>query len=339
MVYPQAYLTTLNNAIVPDVFLAYMLKQTTERADIFMSGAIKQDPQMGALLAGGGRTFQHPFWGDLDNTESGIGSDDPETVATTGKIAATKLRFIRQFRTRGWSAARLVAELAGSDPMQAIASLTGGYWARQFNRMTIATLTGVFADNVANDSGDMVLNITGESGIDAMISADAVLEAKQTMGDEAGALKLLIMHSRVYTNLQKQNLIDFIPNARGEITIPTYLGYQVLVSDTVPVASLGGGDFSYTTYLLGQGVLGFAESPPPMPVEVDREPAQGNGTGVDMLWTRRQFGLHAYGFDWTDSSVTGEFPTNAELATAANWDRKFPERKQVALAALITKNG
>jgi hypothetical protein len=336
--YPQSYLTTLTNAIVPDVFLAYMIKETTERADIFMSGAIKQDPQMGALLGGGGRTFQHPFWGDLDNTESGVGSDDPEIVASTGKIAATKLQFVRQLRTRGWSSARLVAELAGSDPQRAIAGLSGAYWSRQFNRFTVATLTGVFADNADNDGGDMILDVSGETGIDAMISPDAVLEAKQTMGDEAGALKLLIMHSRVYTNLQKQNLIDFIPNARGEITIPTYLGYQVLVTDTVPVTA-DGDDFLYTTYLLGQGVLGFAESPPAMPVEVERKPDQGNGVGVDKLWTRRQFALHAYGFNWTDASCAAEFPTNAELAAAANWDRKFPERKQVAMAALITKNG
>lgn len=331
--------TRLSDAIVPEVFTAYMLKQTMEQADIFRSGAIAQDAQMSALLAGGGRLFQHPSWGDLDNTESGIGNDDPSSIATPGKIGSFKLQFVRQFRTRGWSSARLVKELAGSDPQLAISSRVGEYWARQFERFLVATLTGVFADNVANDSGDMVYDITAETGVDAMISADAVLETKQTMGDAANALKLLIMHSRVYTNLQKQNLIDFIPNARGEVTIPTYLGYQVLVTDNVPVTSLGGGNYAYTTYMLGQGVVGFAESPPDMPVETERKPDQGNGAGVDVLWTRRQFGLHTYGFNWTDASCVGEFPTNAELATAGNWDRKWPERKQVSLAALITKNG
>jgi hypothetical protein len=332
------FVTRLSDAIVPDVFLAYMLKETTEHADIFMSGAIKQDPQMASLLAGGGRLFNHPFWGDLDNTESGIGSDDPAVVADTGKIGATKLQFIRQYRTRGWSSARLVAELAGDDPQRRIASRVGDYWARQFNRIVINSLTGVFADNVANDSSDMVYDVSANSGVDGMISPDAVLETKQTMGDNADSLALLIMHSRVYTNLQKQNLIDFIPNARGEIKIPTYLGYQVIVSDTVPVTT-SGQDHLYTTYLLGQGCIGFAESPPQMPVEVFRYPAKGNGAGVDELWTRRQYGLHVYGWNWEDASCAGEFPTNAELATTANWNRKIAERKQVSLAALITKNG
>jgi hypothetical protein len=330
--------TRLSDAIVPEVFSAYMQKATMEQADIFRSGAIKTDPMMGSLLAGGGRLFQHPSWGDLDNTEAGIGSDDPDVSATPGKIGSFKLQFVRQFRTRGWSSALLVSELAGSDPQRAIANRVGEYWARQFERYLVATLTGVLADNVANDSGDMVYDVSDETGVDAMISADAVLETKQTMGDAASSLKLLIMHSRVYTNLQKQNLIDFIPNARGEITIPTYLGYQVLVTDNVPVTA-DGDDFLYTTYLLGQGCVGFADSPPARPVAVEHFPAKGNGAGVDELWTRRQFALHPYGFHFTDVSTAGEFPTNAELAGVTNWDRRWPERKMVPIAALITKNG
>ena len=160
------------------------------------------------------------------------------------------------------------------------------------------------------------------------------------MGDESGALKLLIIHSRIYTNLQKQNLIEFIPNSRGEVNIPTYLGYQVLQTDTVPVSvDEGTGDVTYTSYLLGEGVLGWGESPPAEPVEVDSKPSAAKGSGVQELWTRRQFALHPYGFDWTDAAVVGEFPTNAELANGANWNRVYPERKMFAMAAILTLNG
>lgn len=33
------------------------------------------------------------------------------------------------------------------------------------------------------------------------------------------------------------------------------------------------------------------------------------------------------------------FPSNTELALATNWERKYPERKQVPFVALISKNG
>lgn len=332
--------TRLSDAIVPEVFSAYMLKETMQKAPIFESGAIRMDPDFVSKLAGGGSTFQVPHWNDLDDTESDVANDDPDDHAAPGKITSGKTRAIRQFRTRGWSSARLVAELAGSDPQMAIASRVGAYWARQFNRIVVSTLTGVFNDNIANDGGDMVLDLTGEAGEAAKMSADAILEGKQTMGDESGALKLLIIHSRIYTNLQKQNLIEFIPNSRGEVNIPTYLGYQVLQTDTVPVSvDEGTGDVTYTSYLLGEGVLGWGESPPAEPVEVDSKPSAAKGSGVQELWTRRQFALHPYGFDWTDAAVVGEFPTNAELANGANWNRVYPERKMFAMAAILTLNG
>ncbi len=71
-------------------------------------------------------------------------------------------------------------------------------------------------------------------------------------------------------------------------------------------------------------------------VETERKPDQGNGVGGDILYTRRQFVLHPYGIAWQDASVAAEFPTNVELATAANWNRVYPERKQVPISFLVT---
>lgn len=329
--------TRLSDAIVPEVFAPYMLKETMEKSNIFSSGAVTMDSKLADDLAGGGRLFQVPFWNDLDNTEAGIASDDPTVDATPGKLGSAKMQAVRQIKTRGWSSARLLRELAGDNPQQRIISRVSDYWARQMNTTLVKTMTGIIADNVANDSSDMVNDITGDAT--KTISAEAVLDTKQTLGDAADSLALIIMHSVIYTNLQKQNLIDFIPNARGEVNIPTYLNYRVVVSDTAYTVSAGGGNVNYHTYLLGEGAFGFAEVPVDVPVEVESKPASGNGMGTQFLWTRRQFILHPYGWNYTDLSTAGEFPTHAELATAGNWDRKYPERKQVPIAVLITQNG
>jgi hypothetical protein len=58
--------------------------------------------------------------------------------------------------------------------------------------------------------------------------------------------------------------------------------------------------------------------------------------GAETIYTRRQFAIHPYGIKFTDASVGGEFPTNAELRLAANWDRVYAERKQIPMADLIT---
>lgn len=327
--------TRLTDAIVPEVFTAYMAKDTKTKSAIFNSGAISPDPVLAEKLAGGGETFQVPFWNDLADTEADVATDNPSDVATPLNVAATKQRAIRQFRTRGWSDADLVKELAGSDPMERIASRASAYWMRQFQTTMVSTLQGVVADNIANDSADMVYDISGSAGSAGQISAEAIIETAQTMGDASDDLQLIIMHSRVYANLAKLNLIDFIPDSNGLIRFPTYLGYRVIKDDGVLVTG-SSPNFVYSTYLLGPGAIGWAEVPPDVPVETDRLPSQGQGSGVEQLWTRRQYVMHPYGFDWLDGSVAGTFPVNSEIANAANWNRVYAERKQIPIAELRT---
>lgn len=339
-------LVRLSDVIVPEVFSQYMMMDTTRQADVFKSGIVRMDPMMSSLLGGGGKIFKNPFWGDLNDTSAVIASDDPTKVIVPQKIGTFRHDFTRQARNQAWQTADLTAELAGSDPMQRISGRVGEYWAREFDRLAIATLSGIIASNVAG-ANDMVYNATGLSGThtvgnetvnNSQLSYRAIMEAKQTMGDKAQKLRIIVMHSRLYTNLQRQNLIQFIPNSQGVIEFPTYLGYRVVVTDNVPTVT-GGGNTDYTSYLCAEGVLGWGESPPANPVAVVRDEMQGNGSGMETLVTRRQFALHPYGFTWNAASVAADFPSDTELALAANWTRVFPERKQIPFAAIVTRNG
>lgn len=333
--------TRLSDVIVPEVFYPYIQKRTTEKSAIFNSGLLVTDANMSKFLAGGGRTANVPFWKDLDNTESEIANDDPADTITPQKISAAKDVAVRQVRTQAWSSMRLSAVLAGDDPMMRIADLVSDYWTRQFQRILVSSLYGVYQDNVTNDSGDMVLDIgtdaTGTATADELISAEAILDAAQTMGDASDALDSIIMHSVVYNRLAKQNLIDFIPDSEGHVRFPTYLGYRVIKDDGVKTIT-GTNRTKYVTYLMGRGSVCWNEAPtsPSPNIEVDRKPEQGNGFGGDILYSRRQFVMHPYGIKWTDTTVTGEFPTNTELATTANWDRVYAERKQINIAFLTT---
>lgn len=331
--------TRISDVIVPEVFLPYMMKETKEKSAIFQSGILRSDPSMSTFLSGGGRTANVPFWKDLDNDESNTANDDPDSDAVAKKIGTGKDIAARQVRTQGWSSARLAAELAGDDPMRAIASRVSGYWTRQFQRILVATLHGVYLDNVGNDSSDMVNDIGTDAGGAAaaaeLVSAEAILDTRQTMGDAMSDLRTLIMHSVVYTRLSKQNLIDFIPNSEGKVMFPTYLGYNVIVDDGAKTIA-GANRTKYVTYLLGSDAICWNEVPPANAVATDSDESKANGMGIDELWTRRQFVLHPYGVKWTDTSVAGEFASNAELALAANWDRVYAERKQIPISFLLT---
>lgn len=327
------------DTIVPEIFNNYMVKNTMQVNAFYQTGVLRSDADLAAKLGGGGRTFNVPFWKDLDDTESDTASDDPDSHAIPGAITTGKDVAIRQIRTKGWSTMMLTSELAGADPMKAIQARVGAYWGRQFDRIAIATVRGVIADNIANDSGDMVKDIStdavGAPTAAELFSAEAVMDAAQTMGDAKQVLKLILMHSVVHTRLAKLDLIDFRPDSTGVIWHSYYEGYRVHVSDNLPVIQ-GVNRVRYHTYLFGPDAIGFAESSVEKPVEVDSVPSAGDGMGMETLWTRRQFALHPYGIRFTDAAVGGEFPTNTELALAANWDRVYPERKQIPIAALIS---
>lgn len=334
--------TRLSDVIVPEVFNQYMMVNTMEKSAIFQSGIMRSDPTMATFLGGGGRTVNVPFWNDLANDEPNISSDDPGSEATPKKVTASKDIAIRNNRNQAWSSADLAADLAGSDPMRRIADRVSAYWVRAFQKNMVADLTGVFADNAANDGGDMQ-NVIGADAVgdptDAeLISAEAVLDTAQTMGDAQTSLQLLLMHSVVYNRLNKLNLIDFIPDSNGVVNFPSYLGYNVVVDDGCPaiVGTTNADRTLYSTYLVGPGAFCWGENPPRIPVEVDRKPAQGDGGGIEQLWTRRQYLMHPYGIAWTDTTIVGQSPTNAECEDAANWNRVYPERKQIRLAELIT---
>lgn len=333
--------TRLSDIIVPEVFFGYMDTYTKERTEIFRSGGfMRMDADLASKLAGGGRTFNVPFWKDLADDESQTANDDPNDLSTPANIGTGRDICRRQFRTKSWSTMNLTSDLAGDDPMQAILRRVNMYWERQFQSVLVNTLRGVFEDNIANYSGDMVYDIATDSAsaITAAekVSAEAILEAKQTMGDAANDLVTLVMHSVVFTELQKQNLIDYLPDSQGVVNFPTYLGYRVVIDDGCPAVA-GTNRTTYWTFLMGRDAIGWAEVPPAnMPVETDTVPAAGAGSGAEILYTRRQYALHPYGIKWTDSSVAGEFPTFAELRTASNWDRVYEERKQIPMALLQT---
>jgi hypothetical protein len=330
--------TRISDVIVPPIFNPYVIQRTMELSALFSSGVILPDPEIQGLAQGAASYFDMPYFSDLGNTESNIGSDDPAVKSTPQKIGTNKDMAQKHFRNNSWSSMDLTSALLAKDPMNVIADLVAGYWARDLQRTLIGSLNGVIASNVANNSSDMLLDVSlpgaGTPGASNKISANVVLGAKQTMGDAAGGLTAIAMHSILYTALQNQQLITFIPNARGEVNIPTYLGYTVIVDDGCPV-TMNNGNPVYTSFMFGRGAVGYGEGSPKVATETIRDPAAGNGEGQETLFQRKHYVMHPRGIKFLRASMAGISPTNAELAAAANWLRVY-ERKAVRFVAIKT---
>lgn len=337
-------ITQIADVIVPEIFTPYQQQLTEEKVRLIQSGIMARDAAIDALLAGGGLTFNVPSFRDLDNDADRVSTDtsvddftggtarpDPLKTGTSQEIA------VRLNRNNSWSSADLAAVLAGKDPMESIASRVAYYWSRRLQAAFIATMNGIIADNVANDAGDYQNDISGASYTAGVtdFSAEAFLDAALTMGDSMEGLVGVVVHSVVYNRMQKNNLIDFIPDARGETQIPTFLGREVIVDDGLPNAAN-----VYDTWLFGAGAMRLGVGSPKVPTEIDREPGGGNGGGQEILYSRQEWCLHMPGHAYTGTAPNGG-PGNGtganELNNAGSWNRVFPERKMIKFARLVTR--
>jgi len=339
----------------PLTFDEAMQEAQPEKNAFLRAGIITSDPKLEAHLATGGQIGELPFYYALgtsgaggSGTEPNFSSDDPAQSSTPKNITSAKMVYRASYQNQSWSAMDLAREVTNmKDPLGAIVNRVAEYWAINTQNRIIKSAMGVLADNVANDSGDMLVTVaTDDAGAVTSaekISADLIIDARATMGDSVSSAQSLIavMHSVVYAELQKQQLIEFIPNARGEVNIPTYLGHMVIVDDGMPAVA-GTNRITYTTMLLGAGSFGYGMGSPSTPSEVDRDPASGEGGGQEILYSRTSEIIHPVGFSFSSTSLTGgngnTQASYADLANAANWDRVFANRKNIQMA-FVQSNG
>lgn len=326
----------------PLVFDGAVQEKAIELNRFLQSGVMMTDPRIDAMASGPGQVGDLPFFKGIANDEPNYSTADPAVSSTPTFTTGGTQKYMAAHRNKSWSAMDLARELGLQDPMMAITNRVGKYWATDIEKRVINSAQGILLDNIANDSSDMLNAIHTEAGAGATaankISAEAVLDAAATMGDHAGDLAVIAMHSVVFTNLQKLNLIDHIPDARGEVVIPTYLGYRVINDDSLAPRAGTTSGFVYTTILFATGAFAYGQGTPEVPSEVDRQPAAGNGGGQEILYSRATDIVHPWGFAFDNTAIAGQSPTYAELATAAEWDRVFAQRKNVAIA-FLTSNG
>jgi hypothetical protein len=358
--------TQISDVIVPAVFTPYTQQLTMEKTAIIQSGIAARDDFLDNLLAGGGLTFTVPSWQDIGDPAENVSSDNPNSTSTPNITQASAEVAVRLSRNASWSTMRLATALAGADPMQSIASRVSDYWVRRLQRAFVAVCQGIFANNALADptlgrsgqvginagygkQNDLTHDISGASFTAGVtnFSAAAFIDASTLLGDAAQDVTAVFMHSIVYSTAQKNNLIDMIPDAEGHVNIPTFLGRRVIVDDGMPNPA---GDASngsqtaagiYHTWLVGPAAFRLGVGTPIVPTEIFRYPDQGNGAGSDVLYNRVEWCIHPVGHAYVGSPSTQGGPTNAatagNLAYQTSWVRVFPERKQIKLARLITR--
>ena len=330
----------LADVIEPEVYTDYQVVDSPEKTAFFQSGIVVRNPTLDEKAETGGSAIDIPYWNDLDaDQEPNYSSDDPDRKATPNKIDAGLMMARVSYLNQAYSAANLAGEIAGSDPMQRIASRFDVYWQRQWQRRLLASTRGVMNASLTNNDGDMVHNIAIEDGDNAvannLYSRTAFTEAAFSMGDQFDRIQAIGVHSRILKRMVDNEDIDYIKDSVSSMMIPTYMGKRVITDDSMPVIAGTTSGLKFISILFGAGAFGYGAGSPKRPMELESQPLEGDGGGMEYIIERKTWMLHPQGYQFTSDKVSKNSPTLADLTDAVNWKRVV-DRKLVPMAFLIT---
>jgi len=306
--------TFISDLLTPAVWAEYGLQRTAALSAFWQSGIVQSVPDL--VLPSAGGSVNLPFFNDLTGSLQNLSGITPLTV---GNITATKDVAAVIGRGQAWSVNDLAGVLSGADPLQAIINLIAGYWSREMQVELINMLTGAFSAA----SMSVLISDISALGTEALraFNQTTFIDATQLLGDAKSNVSAIAMHSATQAYLDKQQMIVYETTADKTIQIARYLGKRIIVDDSLPVAA-----GTYTSYLFGEGAVGFAEDTVgDSDLETDRDILAGDS----VLTMRRRFLLHPRGIKWQGTPVA-EFPSRAELAVGTNWAKVY-ETKNIRI--------
>jgi len=320
-----------SDIIIPEIFTPYLIEESTRRDAFLQSGVVQPLPQLNAS-EDGGDFVNIPFYNANLAGDFEVLSDS--SSLTPGKITADKQVGVVLHRGRAFESRDLAALAAGSDPMAAIGQKMANYVNHQRQKDLLACLDGVFGpvNNTSSSAAFFDLTIDGESGdTPTSLSPRQVSQARALLGDQGEKLTTICMHSKAYYELVERRAVDYvkatdvaggdatasggsIANAYGEVTVPTYLGMRVIVSDDVSTVG-SGASTEYAVYMFSQGSVGSGEQAG-IQTETDRDILQkSDAMSIDLHYV-----YHPVGAKW---AVTTANPNRTQLATASNWSKVY----------------
>lgn len=337
------FVVRLEDVFSPKLYTRYNSLDFLTKNVYFNSGVAFADPRIDRLMGSseGGQLIQLPFWNTITEDEPSIASDDPATKIETSKITSGTELAAKNFYAKAFSTMDLAGALAGSDPMAQIINQIEGYWLNTIDTMVLKSSVGIVADSITNHDSDLIIDVTANTGgsytdLDSKVTADSIIDARGMLGDMQEDCKIMYCHSAVYTNLQKQDLIETVKNSENNTFFDMYNGMRIIHSDKAPVVSMGGGKYAYYTFIYGPNVFSLNLGSVPVHEEVERDPSAGNGSGQNKLYTRRSILVHPRGYKVNDSLITNTKSglTWDEFAAGTTWTRVYNERKRIKFVAI-----
>ncbi|MCX4317503.1 MAG: major capsid protein [Lachnospiraceae bacterium] len=296
-----------------------------------------------------------------------IGGDalnyDGETNLTAERTDTFEQGVFVYGRMKGWTEADFSYDVTGGvDFMANVRNQINRYWNEVDQGTLLAILEGIFAmaatgtGSIKTANAEFVekhtYDISGEATKEdqCMGATSLNVAIQKACGDNKQKFSLMICHSTVATNLENLKLLAYLKytDAEGmerDLGMGTWNGRLVIIDDSMPVEVVSGdGSESftkYTTYVLGEGAIGFEAVGAKVPYEMVRD-AKTRG-GEDTLISRKRNAVSVAGISYLKAVQATNSPTDAELKNGKNWslvsngDSKTISHKAIPIARIISR--
>lgn len=311
---------------------------------IMASGIVHQDASIMDLIGSKGNVATIPMYKALNIHDENMGAlnNDGLTDNIPVEIAGDKQTCMLIQRMKAFKAKDFTKELTGADPLGNIKGKIQGYYTQVWEDELMNIAKAVLALD-ALQGHVLDLSATGDTVADTnLINATTLIDAEQqALGDMAGGLGLIIMHSKIFAAYKKMQLVEYEKFTVGdaikkEVLLPRIGGKIPLVTDYYTVDTSVAGKPVFSTYLFGEGAFRSADKKNyEKQYTTNYDPEKAAGT--DMFYTKQGKVLHPNGLSLAVDNIAKESPTKAELGTAANWSLKFND-KNVKMG-VIKSNG
>lgn len=318
--------TTLSNIFEPSNFLDMLVEEPYYRSN-FAEGGMAFDAALSALVAGGGRTFDMPFYKELDPSAVNIGSDVYGNIATpSGVLTGTDVG-VRLVRNYSLASPDILALLGAEDPLSAARERLGRYWANHLSLTGVGVLKGAAAAAEAAASSTYLNDISAaSSAAGTQFSVDAAIDTLALLEENMDQSSVVVMHPKIYAQALKEGGAVTIANTQNPAmsAINTFLDRRVVISKDLPRAAAASSGFDYDTYFISSDFIRYGAAPHKNPVAFSRDESRADGDGVETISTRVNWCVHPKGFAWAGSASSVGGPDNGtganELGAAASWN-------------------
>jgi len=331
-------------AFDPEVFTQMMAEGVYWKNPILASGVIREDPSIMDKIGGNGNVATLPFYLPINIEDEGMAAlnNDGNTNNTPAEIAGSKQTCMLIQRMKAFKANDFTQELTGAKPLDHVKNSLQNYYTQVWENELMNIVGAVLSlDAMAEHVTDLSVTTGTIADANKVDETTAIDAEEAALGDMAGDLGLMVMHSKIYANYQKRQLVEYNKYTVGgavkqEIVLPTINGKVVHVTNRYTVDASVSGFPVYKTYLLSAGsILGATKNNYKEAYYVDYDPE--TNAGIEMLYTKQGRVLHPNGFSLAVDNIAKESPTLAELGAKANWALKF-NHKNIKMG-LIKSNG